>query len=256
MYLLNGSSKTWPRQLIIQHHSAEAIDLIIISHIIFKYSVWGRNKLLNFPFPSSLCCQSSVSLHPGKLAGAALFIFPSELHAVLWFGFSWDGCCEAAVPASTAESSESPPASLLHPEHDTPRAPRPKPQQPFAFRETCPQPPTAMFHLHGKLFWSVSGRRLVFLCTEDKSLLNRLNLSPGRKEKQQLRGIIRDLGVINVKHVSSYALIPGCCTHAKHEKLFSLNNIDIICRECIFHWALFETLQSVSWVIVPCFHVL
>lgn len=141
----------------------------------------GRNQLLNFPFPSSLCCQSSVSLHPGKLAGAPPYIFPSKLHAVLSFGFSWNGssvvellflcrlrrtvnplqpgfCVQNMIRLKlTANASVG-----FYTRHIKP--------------EICPQPPTALFYLHGKLFWSGSNV-ICFLCTEDKSLLNHLNLS-------------------------------------------------------------------------------
>lgn len=105
--------------------------LPIISHDIFKYSIWGRNKPLNFPLLH--LCVAKFQLHfISWQETSSRFSRHAPCRPLVWFFMKWFQHCGAL---STAARRESPPAWFPRPEHDPPLSSEPKPQQPLAWQK-------------------------------------------------------------------------------------------------------------------------
>lgn len=147
-------------------------------------------------------------------------------HAVLWFGFSWNGSSAVELLFLCwlqRTVSESPPASRTW----SPPCSEPKPQQYLAWTVgaliLCPQPPTARCRLHGKLFWSVSEKGDLFIVAEDKLFLN----TADQEDYQHwAHNKCKTCFILCI-----YPRVLQFCQTWK--EIFNHNIIDIICQECI-----------------------
>ena len=87
-----------------------------ISHNFFKYSVWGRNELLNFPLLSSLSLLPNfIQLHSVQESwqkSSFRFSIHAACRPLVWFFMKCVQHCRAAVPLSTSAHSQWIPSSL------------------------------------------------------------------------------------------------------------------------------------------------
>lgn len=113
---------------------------------MFKYIIWSKNRLLNFPPLGLFCCQTLASLHPGKLAEAIHSVFHQWSMPVFGLVFrvmrtTLQSCCYSV--GCSSELSD--PLQLSFPIHSMISAKvAPKPQQPQSFMWSplmlCPKP--------------------------------------------------------------------------------------------------------------------
>ncbi len=152
----------------------------MISHNIFKCSVWGRNDLLNFPLLGLSAAKLQLHFIQESWREPSFhFSIWAARRPLVWFfhetGPAVWSCCSSAW--LQRRFSESPPASRTW----SPLSQQPKPQQSLALTEStlilCLQLPTALHRLHGKLFWSASEKLICLLCAHDQVFPNTLDLS-------------------------------------------------------------------------------